>query len=322
MFELTDPIDTRSDLDWCWYLRRFGRVGEALERALHNIGVLQQDGWADWCPSEMTDTGAPVEMQFTANSDALSLWTEVDNPSIDPRTRMERAVAVMAELGAGPLPPALRDVIGTAQAAAPLGFGARLGLQQAESALDVTLYAELPAEAADLAGLFHRAQTTLPQGDVALPYMLGYHMRKMELSLYFRSQRPVTEMVPLLAAIGEVSAAPLQSQIERITLAGGPDANLGAFEFSLSFASASLPPLLTLYLPAKPIFGTDAAVTAQVHGYPGAPLPAYDALMEQHVPAPPGLIHHGKIGLLARADTYPILSIGVAAPWHCPLAFV
>ena len=65
MFELAPTYPSRSDLDWCWYLRKQGAMGEAVERILHDVGVMNPSGWADWQPSTLTNTGAPVAMNFT-----------------------------------------------------------------------------------------------------------------------------------------------------------------------------------------------------------------------------------------------------------------
>ncbi len=129
MFNLAPAILPRSDLDWCRFLRSEGRVGEALERALHDIEVMVPGGWADWQPSTMTDTGAPVEMTFAANQSALSLRTEVDNPASDPSGRVAKACNLITGLGGTPPPAALRDVISAAQGAADLQFGAWLGFR-------------------------------------------------------------------------------------------------------------------------------------------------------------------------------------------------
>ncbi len=129
MFALAPVIPSRSDLDWCWFLRRQGDAGEAFERILHNIGVMDPAGWADWKPSTLTDTGAPVSLTFTKDDNALELTTEVGDPAGDPTNRVNHVCKIMAELGANVPTAALRDVISTAQSDTKLRYGARLGLR-------------------------------------------------------------------------------------------------------------------------------------------------------------------------------------------------
>ncbi len=198
MFELAPAIPPRGDVDWCWYLRRQGTAGEALERALHDIGVLQPGGWADWQPSTMTDTGAPVEMIFTPDPTELSLRTEVDDPGKDPSGRVAKACNVISRLGGAPPPTALLDVISAAQGGANLRYGAWLGLHRCPNTLGLTLYAEVPPEATDLVGLFSSVQiapTLAKLGDDVQLVMIGYATHCAETTLYFETTQSPEKIV-------------------------------------------------------------------------------------------------------------------------------
>lgn len=326
MFNLSPAIPSRSDLDWCWFLRKEGRIGEALERVLHDIGVMQPGGWSFWAPSPLTDTGAPVEMMFTANQSDLSLRTEIDDPANDPKTRVGRACALITELGGSPPPPVLRDVIGAVQSTAKLRFGAWLGLRHDNHGLATTLYAEVPAPATDLSGLPSFGQvlpTVQGLGDSTTVTMIGYDTSSGKVTVFCETHLSPAVAIPELVQPAGVSAEPLLQDIEQMIQAGAmPTYTPAKLGFSYTLNGADAAPTLTLEVSAKALFGTDAVIEQKVKDYPGDHSDAYSALMDQHVLAPKGKTHHGKISLSARKDAYPILSIGVAAPWICPFDIV
>lgn len=311
MSDVLRVIPSRGDLDWCWYLRRLGQNGEALERVLHDIGVMQPGGWADWQPSTMTDTGAPVEMLFSANQSGLSLRTEVDDPGKTPSSRTTRVCDLMAKLGGGPPPAALRDVICAAQSAADLRFGAWLGLTQSAHRLDMTLYAELPGDVLDLVGRLPVGQSmpvleTL--GDHIKATMLGYDALCDATTLFFETALEPHDIIPQLVVPAQVSPVPLLRHL------GG----LQQLGFSYTFGADRSHPLLTLHISAKDLFGTDALAAEQVRARLGDPVGAYAVLVDELAPTSRGRIQHGEIGLKARKEADPHFAISVAAPWVCP----
>lgn len=322
MFELAPPIPSRSDLDWCWYLRRQGQIGEALERALHDIGVMHPGGWADWQPSTMTDTGAPVEMQFTANQSVLSLRTEVDDPGKDPRGRVAKACGIITQLGGTPPPATLRDVISAAQGAADLRFGAWLGLHRGAASLGMTLYAEVPAAAADLTDLLASTQikpTLDALGNNVRLTMIGYTTHTGETTLYFETELAPEDVIPKLVQPAQASAEPLLRDINDMLDEGVANARpLRTLGFSYTLHNDGSTPTLTLQISSNTIFGFDDVIETLVRNYPGNHVASYAAMADQFEPAPKGLTHHGKVGLQARGEKRPLLSIGVAAPWFHP----
>lgn len=323
MSDLFPVIPSRSDLDWCWYLRRQGHNGEALERVLHDIGVMHPGGWSDWKSSTMTDTGAPVEMLFSANRSALSLRTEVDNPGQNPSGRMAKVCDLITKFGGGPFPAALRDVIGAAQSVAGLRFGAWLGLRQHARELDMTLYAELPSDTLDLMRLIASARImpTLERlGDDIRPTRLGYAALREETSLFFETERAPQDVIPDLVGPANVSSVPLLRSLGGM-LDTATAVNAGTLKklgFSYTWRKDGSAPILTLQMSAKDMFGSDAKVAELVRAFPGNHAAPYAVLADLLGSAPRGKTYHGDIGLQARADTSPLFSIGVAAPWHCP----
>jgi hypothetical protein len=323
MLQSSFVIQPRSDLDWCWYLRRQGGLGEALERVLHDIGVMHPGGWADWGPSRMTDTGSPVEMLFTGHETSLCLRTEVEDPSTDPVGRVERVCSLIEQLGGTPPPDGLRSIISAAQSSGPLQFGAWLGLRQCDMTLATTLYAEIPQGTADLADLLATGQVaptlTALSGKIA-PTMFSYDATSGEITLFFDANCAPTDIVPTLAKPANVSPDPLLGDIQVMIDAGKSFAEPTCdLSFSYTLHSAQQEPTLTLFVLAKGLFHNDSVIEAMVRDYPGNHMEAYAGLADQLFKAPEGQTHHGKIGLRAIGNDCPTLSLGVAAPWHCPV---
>ncbi len=321
MLSFAPAIPSRNDLDWCWYLRRQGRAGNALERRLHDLGVMDPSGWADWVPSTLTTTGAPVEMAFCATNPNLSLRTEVADPASDPSTRVAQVCTVIADLGGTPPPAALRDVIRAAQGAGNLRFGAWLGLQQNARTLDTSLYAELPAAATDLSGLMWppdiRTMITSLGPDVRAT-MLGYDATTGQVKMYFMARNAQRALLPTLAAPAHVSGDVLSMSIDGLADMAPQDAlPIPQLGFSYAMHGADYPPQLTVYFSTNALFGTDAYTARRIKACGGKAMPAYTTLIDSLPLAPVGQMHHGMVGLAARPDAAPILSITVAAPWFC-----
>lgn len=322
MFAFAPVIPSRSDLDWCWFLRRQGKAGEAFERILHNIGVMHPGGWADWAPSTLTDTGAPVAMNFTKGEDALELTTDVGDPAGDPTNRVSQVCKIMAGLGANVPSAALREVISAAQSDASLRYGARLGLRHNGTKCDPTLYAELPAAAADLSALMSPAPFTSvlkDLGDKARTTMLAFHGKTGQVTIYWVVDGADRATLAQLATPAEVSSDMLSSAIDHMT---GADASSGLptrkLGFSYTSGTDAPPPELTLYFSAKHMFGPDAKIEKHVRICGGDTIRAYTDLMDIQYDAPAGQTNHGLVGMAAVKAADPVLSISVAAPWHCP----
>jgi hypothetical protein len=320
MSKFETVIPSRSDLDWCWYLRKQGQIGEALERTLHDIGVMQPGGWAQWRNSTMTDTGAPVEVIFNADGKCLSLRTEVDDPASDPRGRVAKVCNVIKTLGYRPPPAGLREVIGAAQGDAELRFGAWLGLSKCATSHAATLYAEFPGTAADLAGLVSSPKVTACLNELgadATIHMLSFDAETRQIALFCETSLDPQMIVPKLAEVAQVPAEPLLTTIAQMLDAGAPA--LGAPGFGFTMQADGAPPLLSLQLSSKDLFASDSVIGAIVRDYPSNHVTAYRGLADMLWPAPKGQMHHGDISLQARGKDMPLLSIGVAAPWACPL---
>lgn len=323
LHRLEPTIGPRSDLDWCWYLRRHGAAGDTIERALHEIGVMQPGGWADWIGSTMTDTGAPVAMQFTAHQTNLSLLTEVADPQSDPATRVSDVCELMQKFGDTPPPDAQRNVISAMQSSDLLTFGAWLGLKVADNRLETSLHADIPADSADLCALLMSPEirpVIAALGDLVQPRMISFDARSRDVTLHFDTTSDPHDIVPLLCIPSQVSPVPLLNDITHMLDAGNVYTKSWCeLSFSYTFHDDLRPPTLTLFASAKGLFHNDTLIETMVRDYPGDHMRAYTGLADQLVRTTDGTTHHGKIGLQANGDKCPILSIDVAAPWECPV---
>jgi len=322
MFAFSPAIPSRNDLDWCWYLRRQGKAGEMLERILHDIGVMHPGGWADWAPSTLTDTGAPVTLTFRKGDQGLELVTEVADPSSDPTNRVNTVCRIMQDLGAELPSAALRDVISAAQGDVQLRYGARLGLRHDGINCEVILYAELPAAACDLLGLMSPApikQVLEAAGDTAKTTMLAYNATTKDITIYWLVEGADRTILPKLAAPAAVSQDALSRAIDEMTTASsGPELPTQKMGFSYTTKKSGGTPDLNLYFSAKHLLGDDEEVERRVRACGGDEIGAYTNLMDIRCEAPVGRARHTLVTVAAHQEADPTLAISVAAPWHCP----
>ncbi|WP_108385438.1 hypothetical protein [Yoonia sediminilitoris] len=316
-FALSYPA--RSDFDWCWFLRRQGKSGEAIERILHDIGVMHPDGWADWRPSVLTSTGSPVEMLFSTAQPDLQLMTEVADPASDPNGRVDEVCRIMDGYGAKLPPASLRDVISAAQGAGPLKFGAWLGLRHGKGKTHCDIIAEVPAEADDLSTLFsaHDLSSVLEAfGPKVRPKTIVFDGTTGATSILFELADATRHCLPVLADAAQVSPLILSNAIDGLTGAnpGGPlPFNRLGFRFT-DHGNGQLK-VLKLHFSATDALGSDDEIVRRITACGGNAFNGYGALIESlpHVPA--RFKHHGCVGLIARQNAAPVLCAGVAAPW-------
>lgn len=317
MLGFAPAIPPRNDLDWCWFLRRQGREGEALERVLHDIGVMTPTGWADWAPSTLTATGVPVELIFCSGDPGLRLRTEVADPASDPADRVEQVCRLMASLGGTTPAAALRDVLSAAQSAQGLQFGAWLGLHQRRHKLHTRLFAELPAAATDLADLIYPPVIRNAIKDCAAniePTLLEHDGARGVQTVHFSACGQIPVILRELAAIADVSHAILS--VTHAMLTGHHDAAAfqnGCLLFSLTQQALDRPPVLQLHIAAADLPGTDRQIAATVRDLCPTPMVPYASLIDMLPAGQTRQPHHGNICLTARPGAAPAVSAGVAA---------
>ncbi|KJZ19235.1 hypothetical protein [Loktanella sp. S4079] len=319
MFNLAPAIPARSDLEWCWYLRRHGRAGDALERILHDIGAMDPGGWANWQPSTLTDTGAPIAVNFSTADHALALTTEVDDPGNDAATRFARACEIAKTLGGASPSAAFRDVVSAAQSSAYLDFGARLGLRHDGTKLSTIIYAEIPAAASDLSALVSDPPFTPileDYGSAARATKVAYNTDNGEVTIYCEADNANRTILPALCLPAQVSPDILSMSIDGMT-AGPPRIELPTRKlgFSYTIPPKNERPVLALSFSSKELFKDDIKIEERVRACGGSRLPTYTSLTEHLPVAPWGTTHHGHFAMTARQNAAPILSIDVAAPW-------
>lgn len=323
MTSFSPGIPARSDFDLCWHLRKEGPAGDVVERVLHDVGVMNPDGWADWGPSAWTATGAPVEMLFYEGQSDLALTTEIGDPLADPSHRVAEVCEIMKQLGSDVPPAALRQILSFAQGAGHLRSGARLGLTYGADGLYCRLHAELPATASDLAGLLWPTDVAMVKEILDLkakPTEYVFDGQSRQHTLHFDIRRPCARLFTILARLAGVTARALTESIDRMR--GAAAARLSPiqnFGFSLRTQSGGRPPIVTLYVQASDLFGNDEEIFLALRPQARHRLPGYESFADCQQAALDGGTHHGKIGLTFDANGPAKLSIAVAASWDCCL---
>ncbi|MDO6591283.1 hypothetical protein DS901_00545 [Loktanella sp. D2R18] len=287
MFTLAPANPARSDLEWCWFLRGFGKAGDAIERALYKIGVMDHTGWARWQHSALTETGAPVAVQFSTHDQALSVITEVENPAQDPKMRLSTACKMITALGGEAPETPFREVISAAQGSSPLTFGARLGLRHDNNALHLTLYVELPEGASDMSGLLSHSLIGADHAANQNVTMLAYDVQTKHVTLF---SIPDTETLTQLPAV----CARKQPVATRRKL-GTEDTAYKVTQNDISSADTEILAQLT-------------SLKQRVHQ-------RHACLIDHLQTTVPNATFRGDIWISEQADGETALSIDIAAPW-------
>ncbi|MEJ6403260.1 hypothetical protein [Yoonia sp. 2307UL14-13] len=318
MLNFAPIIPARSDLDWCWYLRRHGKSGEALERILHDVGVMDPGGWAAWGRSGLTQTGSPVEMVFSAGEADLALVTEVADPLEDRADRVDQVCRIIRGYGGKSPDRALRDVISAAQGAGRLNYGARLGLRHGKKGLQTALVAELPDGCTDIARLINAKRCdALLDGipDEATAEMLTVDGSSDAMTIHFSLPDNSPDHLGELAALAQVSPDVLAIAIDQLSKKARGSIKPTGFTYTITPGATA--PILSLSFDAKTLFGTDRVATDRFKSSGGFFLTGYTALIDSLPPSVPQAMHHGRVELMARKGAAPLMSISVAAPWSC-----
>ena len=310
---------SRPDFTWCWFLRSLGTQGAAVERLLYDIGVMDHSGWIDRAPSVLTKTGAPAQINFRTDSDALCVTIDATDPANRPDDPVSHMCHVMSSLGMTLPGSELLQIIAIAQDAGPLTYGACLEVDQTDDQRNIRLLAELPAQPADLLSpLMPKACAALNEiGKQMRLTMLGFDGTSGAVTLHGEITDATRHCLPPLCDIAKVQPDFVAAAIDGLTnrIPTEPLA-VDTLCFSLTTTPDSQPPQLSVFLDAQQALGRDEAISARILACGGHRMPGYAALLAQMDPAPPGVTHHAQIGLTARAGAVPVLSVGLAAPWQ------
>ncbi|MCG3269218.1 hypothetical protein [Yoonia sp. I 8.24] len=287
MFTLAPANPARNDLEWCWFLRGFGKAGDAIERALYKIGVMDHTGWARWKHSALTETGAPVAVRFSTHDQALSIITEVENPAQDPKTRLAIACKMITALGGEAPETPFREVISAAQGSSPLTFGARLGLRHDNDALHLTLYVELPEGASDMSGLLTHSRIGDDNAADQNVTMLAYDVQTKHVSLFSIPDAETLTQLPIVCT----SKQPIA--IRR---------KLGAEDTAYKVIQ-------------NDIRSADTEVLAQLTSLEQRVLQRHPCLIEHLQTTIPDAAFRGDIWVSEQNDGQTELTFDIAAPW-------
>jgi hypothetical protein len=285
MFNIASEIPARSDLEWCWFLRGFGKAGDAIERALHRIGAMDHNGWVRWQRSTLTNTGAPVAVRFSTYDGVLSIITEVADPAQDPKARFASVCAAITALGAKAPDTAFREVISALQGSSSLTFGASLGLRYEGNALRFTLYIELPVGASDLTGLLSANDPQLPCNNAT---MLAYDLQTKQVTLHFSANAACRALLP-------ATYANLQPVAIRHVLG---DASRHSFK-----------------LAREDIASLGTPINTQLRNLQQRVSQSYPCLIDPQRTGAATTTNYGDIWVSDLETAVPLLSLDVAAPW-------
>jgi hypothetical protein len=122
---------------------------EPVERARAALDVIldgvRRSPWSDvaWCASALSPNGYPVQFVIDVGN-SLGYVAEVAGPEEPAADKLARALEVLDELGAPPLPDAWLAAVGEAQSSDELRSGTWLGGSHSAERDEYTLYFEVP----------------------------------------------------------------------------------------------------------------------------------------------------------------------------------
>ena len=122
---------------------------EAVERARAALDVIldgvRRSRWSDvaWCASALSPNGYPVQLVVDPAVN-LGYVAEVAGPEAPVADKLARALEVLDELGAPPVPGPCVDAVVAAQRHGELRAGAWLGARHGSEGEEYTLYFEVP----------------------------------------------------------------------------------------------------------------------------------------------------------------------------------
>ena len=310
----SDASDFQATASLHQYLGSWGPLGVRSKRMLGDIGLRAS---ASWPRSRLTPTGAPLEFCFAEEGGGLRYTVECGAPRANPELRLSDICKFLLRRGV-PLPIDLLERVTDFQSRGLLTYGAWLGVRHDYVDDRFKIYAEVPPAAAPsaeawVAGILG-APLRLP-GPAATIKMFGLSAGSVRVEAYYASVDMLRGGLSMaMERVGLSSASDAVLAVVDGMTPFSPGARLPARDvgFSYAFAPGEPEAVFTLYLVARKLFGDDQACAEWI----GGRLPGHGDLMRVLSAAPPGVTHHGMVGLsIAAGFARPILSAGVAAPW-------
>lgn len=310
-------------------LRLFAEQAPALaRRAQASLDVLLEgirtSLWPQvaWEYSRLTGDGFPVEFSFSSADEAIRYTAEVAGPELPESERLLAAERVLARLGAGRFPEAVRSLFHQVQQSGTLLYGVWVGARHREDGDRYKLYLEVPRPGGAAESLVHRlvgSEPLLP-GHVPALQMIGYEPGSSRFELYFRSDRLEPWEVGLLLRRAGLAGREdeLLSLVEeaygRSIQAGLPGSDLG---FSLAISPVAQPTVFSLFHYAGSVFGGDGSIRRRVLALAKTRawrLGVYEELSEPLAEGQSWMTQHTMVTFAVASDGPPVLCLGVRPP--------
>ncbi|MFG1935172.1 hypothetical protein ACGFK1_31675 [Mycobacterium sp. NPDC048908] len=294
----------------------------ALARILEPLRASQWPQVA-WRFSRLTASGNPVEFSFSTADPALRYTAEVAGPEVDTRSRLPRALTLLAELSAGAtIPPALADELAALQQAGQPQWGAWIGGRHDGTRSRYKLYADVPP------GI---DTTTFLVNQLGCPHLLAHRRSRLEgvgheiqtglTELYFRLDGlDVADTGVLLhrSGLGERQRDLLavMETVYRRTMR--PHLPSHPFGVSVATTPGYGAVAISVFAYAIDVFGDDAATRAallRVGSQLNWDATAYRVLSAPLADVHSAPTHHSVVAFTVAGDAPAALTVGMAPPW-------
>lgn len=244
------------------------RAATALDTLL--AGVYRSP-WQEvaWSFSRLTGDGFPVEFTLTSldtpTATEIRYTTEIAGPEVDETQRLSQAEQLLNQLGAPPIPEAVRAHLHQVQAEGTLRYGAWVGGRHCHQGDRYKLYVEVPRASSKVGDRWIRTligdSPLLPNRCPSLQ-MIGYDPNAARTEFYFRTQHIGVWEASLLLKRANLSAR--EPELFDWLNIGNLDSEesilTGISGFSFSVASNHEPMVLSLFADARSLLGSDAQI--------------------------------------------------------------
>jgi hypothetical protein len=279
-----------------------------------------------WSFSTLSEEGFPLEFAFTSFDRTLRYTAEVAGPESRPSARLHQANAVLAKLGANPLPSDLLDTLAGLQTNATLKYGAWVGVHHGPARDLYKIYVEIPPEAGERASAWAtellNAPPVLPSRSPRLR-MLAYDHQRLEFYYDIHNLRP-SEIETLLRRVGIEGRGGEVLDLLRRAYMRPVHRDLPATKMGYSYAiplRKDGPVVGTIYHFCSSLFGGDGRTRRALLRFlaeMGWHMPFYEKLSAPLAERRGFLSCHGMFGIVVVPEAPLRVSFGMTPPRAMP----
>lgn len=299
---------------------------QAAPAAANALGVLLAgvgaSPWGEvaWRFSTLTGGGFPLEVTCSSADEVIRFTGEVGGPEVDESARLGLALRLCEQLQSAKIPEAFQRRLQALQTGQPLRYGAWLGGRISAEASQYKIYLETPPdtqvtalEFAGWAGIFLPRLNHRPTS----LRLLGFTPANGYLEFYFRTpQLERWELAQLLRQAG-MPASQLLDFAEQVAGSRLDAALLGVQTgFSLAVRPGA-PPVFTLLLAARNVFGGDSAIRRGLLALAEQAGWQFDAYAQVSAPLADRDLwqtYHSALALVLPPSGQPWLQVGLRPP--------